>query len=244
VERQLPEILEQASQWGYDAVECWVHHVSSLGNEARAAVLGQMKDLDLRIPMISPYFNFTTSDETANESMQRAREAILLAREMGIPLIRVFTGKTRSADATEDQWRRAADCLQTLCDESKADGIGWAAETHDWNLMDTVAGTQQLLERVNRSNFGIIYQATTFGPDYMSALASLGESVFHVHATSRKGDKGSPLPSGEIDYAAIASELDRRSYSGYFSVEWMGDDPEAVLTSSLAYLRNIEQLRA
>ena len=102
--------------------------------------------------MLSSYFKFTRNDEVAAESMIKARQVIHEAALLGAQEIRVFTGGDRSADATEEQWNRGVTCIQTLCDEAAEHNIGLCLHTHDWNLVDTIAGCQKTLKLVNRPN--------------------------------------------------------------------------------------------
>jgi 3-dehydroshikimate dehydratase len=239
VERPIREIIHLVADAGYDGIEIWEPHVREL-NEAELREVRELLQIrGLAAPMLSPYFNFTTSEETAAKSMEDARAALQLARVLPAAAIRVFTGKTGSQDATEEQWTRAADCLRQLADESAADGIRWAAETHSWNLMDTVEGTLRLVNAVNRPNFGVIYQPSTLTPGHMAALEKLAPHIFHVHATNSRDKKGCRLADGEMDYREIISGLRRIGFEDFISVEWMGENPEEKLQTEAPFLRSL-----
>jgi sugar phosphate isomerase/epimerase len=239
VERPIREIIQQVADAGYDGIEIWEPHARGLGDAELQEVRELLDNRGLAVPMLSPYFNFTTSEQTAAKSLEDARAALRLARQLKAAAIRVFTGKTASQDATEEQWTRAANCLRTLADESAADGIRWAAETHSWNLMDTVEGTLRLVNAVNRPNFGIIYQPSTLAPGHVAALEKLAPHIFHVHATNSRNKKGCRLADGELDYREIIGGLKSIGFHNFISVEWMGENPEEKLHTEAPYLRSL-----
>jgi sugar phosphate isomerase/epimerase len=242
VERPLDQILPIIAEAGYDGVEIWNDHLMTLPAEQREQVAKQLQQLGLKVALISPYFDFTTSEESAEQSLQRAAEVLEEARRLKADGIRVFTGRTGSAEATPAQWDRAVNCLQQLADQSAADGISWACETHRNNLMDTIGGALRLMGDVNRKNVCLIFQPTTFGEDWENALDLLGPYICHVHA-SNYDDEGNKvgLEEGELDYRQIIRALGRYSYDGYISVEWMGDNPEGMAHQEAVYLRKLLQ---
>ena len=85
---------------------------------------------------------------SAEQSIEHGLAVLEEARLCRARSIRVFTGKVGSADATGEQWARAARSLQRLCDASREDGILWSVETHARNLMDTVQSTLRLIGAV------------------------------------------------------------------------------------------------
>jgi sugar phosphate isomerase/epimerase len=239
IEQPLREILPAIAAAGCDGVEIWEPHLRFLDATELAEIARQLADLRLEVAMISPYFNFTTSDETAAQSLADARRVLAQARQLGGRAIRVFTGKTASKDATPAQWQRTTTSLQQLADESLADGIQWVAEIHAWNLMDTVESTQRLLAEVDRPNFGIIYHPSNLKPDYLGAIAQFGPAIRHVHATNARDKQAGPLAEGELDYRQIIPQLKSCGYLGYLSIEWFGADPALVAQRETAYLRSL-----
>jgi sugar phosphate isomerase/epimerase len=239
LETPLAAILQVLAEAGYDGVEIWADHWMLATPPEQEAILAQLADLTLRVAMISSYYDFTTSDESAGQSMTNARRILDAARRLGSRGIRLFTGKTASRDATPAQWSRCARCLQQLCDESAADGILWCLETHSWNLMDTIEGSLRILREVGRPNIKLIFQPSTFGGDYMAALDALAMHAAHVHATNHKGKERALLADGEIDYRAVIGGLRRFGFDGFISVEWFGDDPAGVARKESPYLREL-----
>ena len=63
VEIPLREILPILSEAGLDGVEIWIDHLAALDDKGREQALRQLQQLKLGVAMISPYFDFTTSDD-------------------------------------------------------------------------------------------------------------------------------------------------------------------------------------
>ncbi len=239
VERPVARVLPLLADAGYDAVELWAPHVTDLGEAGLTAVEAALAETGLEPAMVSPYFDFTTSDETAEASLAHGREVLALARRLGGRNVRCFTGKTGSAEATPAQWDRAVRCLRALADAAAGDGIGLALETHSRNLMDTVASARDLVERVARANVGLILQPGTFAADPLGATRALAPLARHVHATNRKDGERARLEEGAIDWSAVLAILVDAGFGGAVSVEWMGEEPEAVARHEAAALRRL-----
>jgi sugar phosphate isomerase/epimerase len=234
VERPLGRIVPVVAAAGYDAIEIWGPHLEALSDNERADVGRLLIEAGLRVAMVSPYFDFTTSPETAARSVDSARRVLALARQLGSRAVRCFTGHVGSAEATADQWRRAVGSLRALADEGP--DVLWALETHSRNLMDTVESGERLVGEVGRPNVRLILQPATFGAAYLEASRRLAGLSCHVHATNSRQGRRADLASGEMDWRAILALLDRAGFDGYVSVEWMGDDPEAAARREAPYL--------
>jgi sugar phosphate isomerase/epimerase len=257
VERALTTILPILARARFQGVEIWQPHIASMSMAELAGIRRQLDELRLSVAMLSPYLDFTTSQQTAEESMVLAVRVLEQARLLRCPSIRVFTGKTGSREATDEQWRRTTQCLQVLGDMSAGDRIVWACETHACNLMDDVDGARKLMRMVNRRTVSLIYQPTTFAAHCHRALELLAPWVHHVHAnnylapwSAPNGTDASPtiepakpvgcaLGEGALDYRRIIACLRDLDFPGYISVEWMGDDPEGMARREGAWLNQL-----
>ena len=112
-------------------------------------------------------------------------------------------------------------------------------ETHSRNLTDTVTGTLRLIELVGRPNLKVIFQPSTFHPDELVALEALAPHTVHVHATNSRDGKASTLSEGDMDYRIILGRLRERSFDGFVSVEWFGEDPAGAARREAKFLRSL-----
>ena len=234
VERPLGRIVPVVAAAGYDAIEIWGPHLAALSEADLGRAERLLSESGVRVAMVSPYFDFTTSPETASRSLDLGRRTLALARRIGSRAVRCFTGYVGSAEATEEQWRRAVRSLQALADEGP--DVLWALETHGRNLMDTVESSERLVGEAGRPNVRLILQPATFGEAYLGASRRLAGLSCHVHAANSRQGRGTDLASGQMDWRAILALLDRAGFDGYVSVEWMGDDPEAAARREAPYL--------
>lgn len=240
VERAIETIIPLLPTAGFDGVELWYTHIEKHDFAQRAALVAQLRQLRLTVPMVSSYYDFTGSAATARESLAHGRQVLSVARELGAGALRIFTGKVGSLEATAEQWQTTVAALQELADEARVWGIKLAAETHPRNLMDTVPASLELVTRVNRPNFALIYQPSTFRTDYLGALARLWPHIMHVHATNLGVDgKIAALADGVMKYHEILAQLQRCGFKDYLSVEWMGTEPETAVTREGGYLRRL-----
>jgi sugar phosphate isomerase/epimerase len=231
IERPLDGIIPLIAAAGYDGVEIWEPHLAGLDDAGLDRLRDRLDADGLRVAMISPYFNFTSSAEHAANSVRQGLQVLEAARRLRARAIRCFTGKTASRDATDEQWQWAAASLQTLADASAPDGILWALETHSWNLMDSVEGTERLLKLTDRPNVRIILQPSTFQDDYLPACRALAAHACHVH--------GADYCAETIDWKQVIALLKQTGFDGYIAVEWMKDDPDTALTREAACLRRL-----
>ena len=240
IEVPIDECLRRIKAWGFEGAEIWYRHVWKHSAEGLNQVLAQLETLGLGAPMISSYYDFTSSDESCEKSVLHAREVLVTARRLKIPNIRIFSGPKGSKDVDEAGWDRAAKALQMLCDE--AGSIGLCLETHPRNLMDTVEGTRRLLNLVARPNLGLILQPSTFVPDELAAIRSLGPFTRHVHATNHcPGPDGRPvavgLGEGEMDWKQILQILAQGGFNGYVSLEWLAEGLDKAGPRAARFLR-------
>jgi sugar phosphate isomerase/epimerase len=213
------ELLPRIRDLGYAGVELWDPHAAAADD--LPALAAAIRAHGLAVPMLSTYCNFTKSAEHAARSLTDVQAAAARARVLGAPAVRVFTGNHRSADATPEQWTRAADALRTLCDGFT--DLAFCCEIHDWNLTDSVPGTLRLLALVDRPNLRLVHHPSHFPDDLAGPLAAFGDRIAHVHATNPDGT----LTHGRLDWRAVVAALRAHGYDGWLSVEYFGEDGDA-----------------
>ena len=233
----LSEIIRMLHRAGYEGVEIWEPHIHDLSDADLDALRRQLDVAGMTVAAISPYFNLTQSDETAAASIAAGRKLVEQARRLGAPTIRVFAGHLGSAAATPEHWARSVRSLQTLADSAP---LHWVVEPHAGTLADSIAMQLRYLREVNRPNVKAIYQATNLRPDYLGALDQLTPYIAHIHANNSDGDAPyPPLEGGELAYAEIVERLRRMNFTGFISVEYLGDDPQTAMTREIEYLRRL-----
>ncbi len=240
VEQVIPIVAEA----GYSGIELWGPHVDHYAQEhgELRSLAALLQRYGLQVPMISPYFDLATDLEG---SLELARRTLDQCRELGAPLVRVFTRGGDSAKASTTTWRTVVAGLKQLCELAAAQGIGMAMETHGGHLHDTTASTLRLIRQVGMDNLCVnldIFNLYAIGEDPLRALKRLlpWVRILHLKNAVWEGGKwrsGAPLAAGAMDYAAFLQALAESNYGGFASIEWFGTDPATAATGELAYLR-------
>jgi sugar phosphate isomerase/epimerase len=237
VQTPLRTVIDHCARSGIAGVEIWEPHYGSLDEAARTDARAAIARAGLAVPMISSYYNFTKSVEHARESLAKGHAVINEAAELSAHNIRIFTGNHRSADASPEQWHRCVVCLRELADHAAEVGVGLAAETHDWNLMDTVPGCLELVNRVDRPNFGFIYQASTFGlGQWAWAMDQLKPWIRHAHLTNPGF-----LGDGPYPWPLICQRLADHGIDGFCSIEWFGSRADSKVAIDGPWLQRLLQ---
>ncbi len=239
----ISEIVDRWPELGWDGIEIWYPHVAGLDDPALDALAQQLRHQGLAVPMLSSYFNFTSSAEHAADSMAHGHEVIRRGHILGAEALRIFTGKHRSADADEQQWQRCADCLQELCDTAAAHGIVLALHMHDWNLIDTVAGTRRLINMVERANLRVLSKPSIYAPEHLAVHEALADVLQGIHLTAAHTIDGRSVPcrlaESDLDWPACIAHLRQLGYDGWLTLNWMAANGWAMGRDAAAWLRTV-----
>ena len=206
---------------------------------------------------LSTHQGFVNPDEDARRTnVQKTLYQIDLAARLGIPTMRINTGRwgtIKSFDDfmaaggiepaldghTEDEafgWVIAS--LEALLPRAEECGVVLGLENH-WGLGRTAAGVLRIVEVINSPWLQITLDTGNFldhSMEQMEALASSKVPIALVQAKTYFG--GGRWYALDLDYAKIARLLDAHHYRGWISLEFEGnDDAEAGVPRSLALLR-------
>ena len=231
------ELMPELHAWGYDGIELWSGDLSGEAyvgwyrrDEPRIAELWPAEELTkheeqrlqslrclanangLAIPMISPYFNFVGGRQRWEESLAVGRRYLEYAERLSCPLIRTCTGQVASSELTEADWRAIISGLRALTSLPGAENVTFALECHRNRPEDTIASVLLEIAEVGAPNLRVLLQPSSLVSqvDIHQMLDALWEYTVHVHAN---------LTYDQIDWAWLASELERRGFEGFFSLE-------------------------
>ncbi len=192
-----------AAQVGFNAVCVRPTHLSSATPLARVremrAILAQhglaasMLTTDARVPREGNALDAGAFLRNLGPTLERAAA-------LGADLMRV--GVKSGEDVV---WARRA------ADEAREHGIRLAQQTHTATPFETVAGCREMIERIDRPNFGLILEPANFalcGQDYgPAALTPLGPSVFNVYVqnlrVTDRGDSSVETNAGPVRYQRL-----------------------------------------
>jgi sugar phosphate isomerase/epimerase len=221
------EVVGIARKTGYQAIDM---RASQGGIQTPKEKLREMrKVLDrygIKVSCVTGDFDVPSNNDKAPDGLRNIGPYLDVAEILGSDLIRIGMKK-------EDDIAAA----QRACDQARERKIRLAHESHQGTLFETVAGSLDVLKRVNRPNFGLIYEAGNwmvcgqdYGPETIRKFKPWIMNVFVQNyrltpegkstvATWTKGPVKVDLignwESGGVDYPKVFRALHRIGYNGY-----------------------------
>ncbi len=200
-------------------------------------------------------------EETAEErqhNVDHTLRCIELAYEMGIPAIRINSGRWNTIKTfdelmanrgiepvlpghTEDEgFKWCIDCLERCLSKAEECGVILALENH-WGLTRTPEGLLRILNAVKSPWLGGLMDTGNFLEDPYPKLEQIAPRVVFVQAKTYYG--GGEWYTLDLDYDRIAKILSDARYKGYISLEFEGkENPDIAVPKSIEMLRKAFQV--
>jgi len=250
----LPDLAKIAKDAGYHAV-CM--RASGVGvHSPKGQVLSTRKLLDelgLEVSMVTGDFVVPENTAEGPQCLRNITPYLDLTEMLRSDLIRVCI-------KTEDDIPFA----QKAADEAKKRGIRLAHQSHTRSLFETVEGSIDVLKKIGRDNFGLIYEPANlalcsedYGPDTLRAFEPW---LFNVYLQNHTPDPDGvlempiwklgnvmstirPLDApGGIDFKSVFDGLKAIEYDGFITLHqaFAGDaDPREAAIQSANFLRSL-----
>jgi len=180
----------------------------------------------IKVSCVTGDFDVPSNNERAPDGLRNIGPYLDVAGILGSDMIRI--GMKKEDDIV---------AAQRACDQARERKIRLAHESHQGTLFETVAGSLDVLKRVNRPNFGLIYEAGNwmvagqdYGPDTIRKFKPWIMNVFVQNyrispdgkstvATWSKGpvkvDLIGSWEQGGVDYPKVFRTLNDIGYKGY-----------------------------
>jgi L-ribulose-5-phosphate 3-epimerase len=247
--------IDKAAAMGFDGVE--ILHVQ-MGDDETNGRLQRLKrqafTQGLDLCGFSTHQSFVFPDaERRQENVYKTLQCIELAYRLGIPTIRVNTGRWGTSKNFDELManRGMEPRLQGYSDD---DAFGWVIgafekclpraeecgvvlglENH-WGLGRTPEGVLRVVEALDSPWLQITLDTGNFLEDPYDRLEQLTPRAVLVQAKTYYG--GGEWYTLDLDYPRIAAMLRKHQYRGYISLEFEGkEDPDTAVPKSLAMLR-------
>jgi sugar phosphate isomerase/epimerase len=247
-------VIEDAARLGFDGVE--ILHRQMAGESTD--YLNKLKKLAfvhaLDLVMLSIHQNFISPDPAARqEAIDHTRHCIDLASQLGIPCIRLNSGRwgtIKSFDdlmkakgsepplpgyTEEDAFGWCIDSIEKCLPAAEKAGVLMALENH-WGLTTRPEAVLRIHKAVNSPWLGVNLDTGNYAGDPYPQIALLAPHATIVQAKTYHG--GGEWYTLDLDYPRIAGILRAAGFRGYVSLEMEGKEaPETAVPKSLRVLR-------
>jgi L-ribulose-5-phosphate 3-epimerase len=250
----IEECIDLAAAAGFDAVEVLHIQMTDESPAALQSIKRRAFQNGLSLCGFSTHQGFVSPDAAVREkNIQHTLKCIELAYAMGIPTMRVNTGRwgtTKSFDElmankgieprlegyTDDEgFAWVIDSFGKLTDKAAECGVVLGLENH-WGLGRTAEGVIRVLDAVNSPWLQATLDTGNFLERQYEQYELLAPRAAFVQAKTYFG--GGTWYTLEIDYTRVADILRRAGYRGYVSLEFEGQEThEKAIPQSLELLR-------
>lgn len=251
----IPDSIRTAADIGYDGLEFalmkgWPTEPVLLTAQDRRNVQKMISDRGLEVPSLLESLPCLRGPEKHRENLEKLKQAIQLAQEIGntrIPVVQSIVGgaagnwdrdRDRAVDELGDWARIAAETRTTVC-----------FKPHASNLVNTPERALWIHQRIGSSWLKTVYDFSHFSLEGLSLKESLEKQLPITSYVQIKDSKGTPgkheylLPGdGTTDYLQLLRILRQNNYNGFVNVEISSmihrrKDYQPVPTARLCYAR-------
>jgi sugar phosphate isomerase/epimerase len=248
------KVIEDAGRLGFDGVEI-LHR--QMGDESPAYV-NTLKQAAFRnglaLPMLSIHQDFISDKpEERGEAVKHTIRCIELAERLGIPSIRLNSGRWNTIPSfddlmkvkgdeppikgftDEDAFKWCIEGIQGCLPAAEKAGVLLALENH-WGLTTKTENLLRIYKSVNSPWLGINLDTGNFAVDPYPEIEKLAPHASIVQAKTYYG--GGEWYTLDLDYRRIAKTLRSAGFKGWVSLEMEGkEDPATAVPKSLEVLR-------
>jgi len=246
--------IDQAAAMGFDGVEILHIQMTSEENSYLQNLKKRAFGKGLDLCGFSTHQGFVSPEKSVRqENVDKTIHQIDLAYKMGIPTMRINTGRwgtTKSFDTLmenrgiepplpgyddEDGFEWVIDSIKQCLPKAAERGVVLGLENH-WGLGRTPEGVLRIVEAIDSPWLQVTLDTGNFLEEPYDDLEKLAPRAFLVQAKTYYG--GGKWYTLDLDYQRIADMLKEYNYQGYISLEFEGNDPPAEgVKQSLKMLR-------
>jgi sugar phosphate isomerase/epimerase len=202
---------------------------------------------------VSTHQNFVSpKPEVITENVEHTKKCIEIAYQLGVPCIRINTGRWNTVDfdtlmanrgiepilaghTEEEGFKWCIDGIQRCLAKAEECGVILALENH-WGLARTPEGLLRIVNAINSPWLGVLMDTGNFLENPYPKLEQIAPKTVFVQAKTYYG--GGEWYTLDLDYEGVAKILAGANYSGYVSLEFEGkENPDVAVPKSIDVLR-------
>jgi sugar phosphate isomerase/epimerase len=257
---QLSDVVDLARAAGYDGLDingdCFArspppHITPGLSPQELEESAQIVRRLATASSALSANIYLVASDpDAALAAKTYVKSAILLARDLGVPFVHVFTGRLPTGMPRAAARRQLADALAELCGVASSCGVRLGIEGCAAHFVRSTREHVELLLDLPGSDLRVCLDPSHIflhGESVVEAAEVLFDRISLIHVKDASGRYPDfelpPLGHGEMDWPELFGLLSRLGYRGNYAVEyeaaqfgWREDDM-SVLVHGREFLR-------
>ena len=247
-------IIDKASALGIEGVDILHRQMESEENGYLQRIKKHAFLNGIDLISLSIHQDFVEPDEEIRKKhIDHTIKCIELAYKMGIPCIRLNSGRWNTIKSfndlmaakgqepvlegynEDDGFRWCIDSIEKCLPKAQECGVVLALENH-WGLTRTPEGLLRIHDTINSPWLGILVDTGNFLEDPYDKIEMVASKAVFVQAKTYYG--GGEWYTLDLDYKRIANILKKHKYNGYVSLEFEGKDP-----ADEGVAKSIEMLR-
>ena len=248
------ECIDRAAAMGFDGVEVLELQMHRTDNAYLQSLKRRAFVAGLDLCGLAAHQGFVSPDaDVRQENVRKTVASIELAYSLGIPTVRVNTGRWGTSKdfdelmanqgiepplegyGEEDGFAWVIDAFEQCLPTAEKCGVVLGLENH-WGLARTAEGLLRILAAVDSPWLAATMDTGNFLEDIYEQLEAIAPKAAFVHAKTYCG--GGDWYELDLDYARIAGILRQVDYRGWVSLEFEGrEDSATAVPKSLAMLR-------
>tara|TARA_B100000809_G_scaffold261465_1_gene310438 strand:+ start:3418 stop:4386 length:969 start_codon:yes stop_codon:yes gene_type:complete len=245
--------IDQAAEMGFDGVEILHRQMSGETNAYLQSLKRRAIENGVGLTGFSIHQGFVSPDKNKRQkNIDHTLRCIDLAHSMGIPTMRLNTGRWGTVNFDElmkrrgieprlpgytddDAFKWVIDSIEKCLPHAAKAGVVMGLENH-WGLGLTPEGILRIVKALPSPWLQVTLDTGNFLEDPYDKLDMLASRAVLVQAKTYYG--GGLWYSLDLDYARIAKIFQKHNYRGYISLEFEGrEERSSGIRKSLALLR-------
>lgn len=250
----IEKCIDDAARMGFDGIELLLVQMASEEKAYLNKLKRQAFHNGLDLMGFSTHQGFLSPEkEYRDENIRRTIHQIELAYNLGIPTMRLNTGRwgtIRSFDelmekkgiepglegyTDDDGFKWVTDSIEKCIPKAAECGVVLGLENH-WGLGRTAEGVLRIVNAINSPWLMVTADTGNFLENMYEQLEMMAPKTYLIQAKTYYG--GGKWYSLDLDYKRIGEIFRKYDYRGYVSLEFEGgESPETAIPKSLEVLR-------
>lgn len=247
----IKRVIDEASAIGVGGVDVLHRQMTQEDPDSVRALRRYAFSQGVDLICLSIHQDFVTPDERKRQHhINHTKYALDLARQMGIPCIRVNSGRWGTIDSfdklmaeggnepplegytEDDAYKWCIDAFKKCVSVAREKGVVMALENH-WGLTSSAEGVLRIVEAVDSPWLQVLADTGNFPNQTYDQLERLAPHTILVSAKTYYG--GGEWYSLDLDYERVAQIFQGAGFEGSVTLEFEGKaDPGPAVRKSLA----------